>query len=400
MDILPFLKQEATSLLGQGRGTVLVPVATGWGLLVGTRMLYPVLLPSLRNAFDLTLTTAGFLVTVLWLGSALGQLPSGVLTDRYSERAVMTASTLTVSGALLVVALAPTAVVLYAGTAVVGLGLSLYPIARITVLTDIYPDRLGSALGVTMATGDLGQTLLPPIASLLAAVLAWQFGFGFVIPLLLLLSAALWLTLPEPSPNETEVSGFSVERFRYVLAELRNPALAVMTLVLFLFIFVWQTFSAFYPTYLADEKGLSDFLASGLFGLFFAFGVVVKPLAGSAYDRIGMRISLVAALAGPVVGLVLLPFAEGFWVLVGITALVSTMLGTGAITQSYLSELFPDDMRGTGLGVVRTTAATLGALGPVVFGVVADRGYFDEGYLLLAGIMAVVVLLTLRMPEG
>lgn len=400
MDIVPSLKEEVTQLLGDGKGTMLVPIAIGWGLLVGTRMIYPVLLPNLRGAFDLSLTTAGLLVTVLWLGSALGQLPSGLLTDTYSERSVMITSTLAVSGALFLVVVAPTAVILYAATGVVGLGLSLYPIARITILTDIYPDRLGSALGVTMATGDLGQTVMPPLATVIAATLVWQLGFGIMIPLLLGVALALWLTLPGPSPDSTEDAEFSAQRFRYVLAELRNPALAFMTVVLFLFIFVWQTFSAFYPTYLAEEKGLSESLAGALFGLFFAFGVVVKPAAGSAYDRIGMGTSLVLVLLGPVVGLVLLPFVEGFWPLVGITALISTMLGTGAITQSYLSELFPDDMRGTGLGVVRTTAATLGALGPVLFGVVADRGYFDEGYILLAGIMVVVILLTLRMPDA
>ncbi|UWG51786.1 MFS family permease [Halalkaliarchaeum sp. AArc-CO] len=399
MEIVASIKREASALLGRGKGKLLVPIAVGWGLLIGTRMIYPVLLPSLRRSFDLDLATAGLLVTVIWLGSAIGQLPSGMLADRFSERSVMVSSTLVVSGALVAVVFAPTASVLFAATGLVGLGLSLYPIARITILTEIYPDRLGSALGVTMATGDLGQTVLPPLAGVLAAALAWQVGFAFVIPFLFLLALVLWITLPNPTPQESDGEGLSRERARYVLGELNDPALIFMTVVLFLFIFIWQTFSAFYPTYLAEQKGLSPSLAGGLFGLFFAFGVVVKPLAGSAYDRVGMRTSLAVALVGPVFGLFLLPAVDGFWPLVGITALVSTMLGTGAITQSYLSELFADDMRGTGLGIVRTTAATLGAAGPVVFGAIADRGYFDEGYLLLGAIMVVVILLTLRMPE-
>lgn len=399
MDIVAPIKREAGALLGGGKGKLLVPIAVGWGLLIGTRMIYPVLLPSLRRSFDLDLATAGLLVTFIWLGSAIGQLPSGMLADRFSERSVMVSSTLVVSGALVAVVFAPTASVLFAATGLVGLGLSLYPIARITILTEIYPDRLGSALGVTMATGDFGQTVLPPIAGILAAALAWQVGFAFVIPFLLLLAVVLWMTLPNASPQESDGEGLSRDRARYVLGELNDPALIFMTVVLFLFIFIWQTFSAFYPTYLAEQKGLPPSLAGGLFGLFFAFGVVVKPLAGSAYDRVGMRTSLAAALVGPVFGLFLLPAVDGFWPLVGITALVSTMLGTGAITQSYLSEVFADDMRGTGLGIVRTTAATLGAAGPVVFGAIADRGYFDEGYLLLGAIMVVVILLTLRMPE-
>jgi fucose permease len=113
-----------------------------------------------------------------------------------------------------------------------------------------------------------------------------------------------------------------------------------------------------------------------------------------------MRNALVAVLVGPIVGLALLPFVEGFWSLAAVTAVVSTMLGSGAITQSFLSEAFSEDVRGTGLGVVRTSVATLGAAGPVLFGGIADSGYFDEGYLLLAAVLVVVVLLTLRLPTS
>ncbi|MFC7073232.1 nitrate/nitrite transporter [Halovenus rubra] len=400
MDIISVIKQESRGLLGRGKAKILAPVAISWGLLIGTRMVYPVILPQLRNQFGLTLTTGGLLVTILWLGSALGQLPSGILTDRYTERTLMVTSTITVAGALSVVIMAPSALVLFVATGCIGVGLSLYPIARITILTETYPERLGSALGVTMAVGDLGQTLMPPLAGVLTAAFFWQLGFSPLIPGLLLCGVTLWLALPDTSTNGGMDAELTALRLRYVLSELRNPSLIFMTVVLFLFIFVWQTFSAFYPTYLAEEKGLSEAVAGGLFGLFFAFGVVVKPVAGSAYDRIGMRRSLAIILIGPVAGLLSLPFVDGFWPLVGITALVSSMLGTGAITQSYLSELFPDDMRGTGLGAVRTTAATLGAAGPVLFGVVAERGYFDEGYLVLAGILIVIIVLTVWMPEN
>jgi MFS family permease len=76
------------------------------------------------------------------------------------------------------------------------------------------------------------------------------------------------------------------------------------------------------------------------------------------------------------------------------------MLGSGAITQSFLSDSIPADIRGTGLGMVRTTAATLGAAGPVLFGSIADRGYFDEGYVLLGAVTVAVILLTLRLPKS
>ena len=196
MSLVASVKREATALRADGKGRSLAVIAGVWGVLLGTRMIYPVLLPYFRETFGLSLSVAGLLVTVLWLGSAVGQFPGGVLADRYSERSVMTVGAAVVAAAVLVVVAAPTAIALFVSTALVGLGQSLYPIARITILADVYPDRIGSAFGVTMATGDLGQTVLPPVAGTIAAAVAWQAGLGVVAPLLLVGAAALWVLLP------------------------------------------------------------------------------------------------------------------------------------------------------------------------------------------------------------
>ncbi len=399
MDVGTVLRQEGRALWSKGRGPSLVAVATGWGLLVGTRMIYPVIIPYFESSFGLSLALAGLLVSVLWLCGALGQLPGGLLADRYDERWIMGASVLIVALALVFVVTAADAWVLFAATALWGIGHSLYPISRITFLSTSYSSRLGSALGVTMATGDIGQTVLPPIAAVLAAALAWQAGLGFVVPFLVLAGLGILIAVPR-QPSRGSVAGArSLQNPRRVFAEIRTPAIGFMSAILLLFIFIWQSFTAFYPTYLITVKGLSPALASVLFGFFFAVGVVVKPVAGAAYDRIGMRWSLAGVLTPSVVGFGLLPFVDSIWFLVATTALISIMLGTGAITQSFLAESFSKEVQGTGLGVVRTTTATLGAGGPFVFGVVGEYGYFDEGYLALAAIMVVVILLTLRMPR-
>ncbi|RQG97781.1 MFS transporter [Natrarchaeobius chitinivorans] len=399
MDVGDTLKREVRALWADGTGLALGAVATTWGLLIGTRMILPVVLPSIQETFDLSLTVAGLLVTILWLGGAIGQLPGGMLADKYDERTLMATSAVVVGVALVAFVFAPSAVVLFGAAAVWGLAHSLYPIARITLLSNLYPDRLGSALGVTMATGDVGQTALPPLGAVLAGAIAWQAGLGFVIPLLVAFGVLILMFVPKTSsPDDDNGSGRSLEGVRAVVPALSTPSMGFITLILFLYIFIWQSFTAFYPTYLITVKGIQPAIASALFGLFFAVGVVVKPIAGGAYDRIGIRGSLVGVLAAPVGGFFLLPFVDELWALALITALVSTMLGSGAITQSYLAESFPEELRGTGLGVVRTVTATVGAGGPLVFGAIGDYGYFDEGYWALAAIMAVIVLLTLAMP--
>ena len=398
MHVFSLIRQEGLALWSDGRGPILVAIAGGWALLNGSRMIFPVVLPQLREDFGLTLTTAGLLITVIWFSYAVGQVPGGVFADRYGERKTLTASVAVGTVGLAAVLVAPTALVLYAATAAMGLGYSLYPIARITALSDIYPERLGSALGVTMAGGDIGQAVLPPIAGVLTVAVAWRLGLGFVLPLLVLAVVVVWTTLPAKT-RQTEMGGdLRLGDVRLILGKLRTPTILTMALLLTVFVGVWQTFSAFYPTYLIDVKGLAPPVASGLFGLFFAFGVVAKPAAGLAYDSVGIRLSLPLVLSGSIVGLLLLPSARGVLPLAGVTVLISSMLGSGAIIQTYLADTIPEEIQGTGLGVVRSVGAGIGASGPVLFGAFAERGHFDEGYLVLGGLVAVVTVISLRLP--
>ncbi|MFW5900667.1 MAG: MFS transporter, partial [Halodesulfurarchaeum sp.] len=278
MDVFGSVSRSVTALRGEGRGRVLLAVATGWGLLVGTRMSYPVLLPYIREAYGLSLSVAGLLVTIVWLGSALGQLPGGILADRYNERHVLTVALLVVAVALSVVTLTGSGLVVFLATGLVGLGLSLFPIARITVLTDIYPDAVGRALGVTMATGDIGQTIVPPLAGFLAAAVTWQLGFGVLVPVFLAVAGVVWVVVPDGAPSEAEA--MSLDRMRAVIAELRTRTMLLVTVVLFFYILVWQSFTGFYPTYLVDVKGLSPSVSGTIFALFFGIGVLVKPVSG------------------------------------------------------------------------------------------------------------------------
>ncbi|WP_256030120.1 MFS transporter [Natronomonas aquatica] len=362
-------------------------------------MALPVLLPYIQTEFDLSLSIVGLLVTLLWLGGAIGQLPGGILADRYQEGSILTLSVGLVALALIVVVLAPNTASLFLTVTLWGFATSLYPIARITILSETYPDRLGSALGLTMATGDLGQTLVPPIAGTLAAVFVWQAGIGFIVPLLVIGGIGTWIVVPRSVQTASSNETSSLNTARYVIEEMRRPIMVFVSFILVLFFFFWQAFTSFFPTYLVVEKGISTTMASLLFGAFFAAGAIVKPVAGMAYDRIGMRWALISVLLGPVAGLLLLPIVERLELIVIVTLAISTMLGNGAVTQSFVAEQFPAEIQGTGLGAVRTIAAVVGSTGPVLFGIVADRGFFDEGYVALAVLLLIVILLAYRMPN-
>lgn len=382
------------------RGKVISAIAMGWLLSIGVRLTYPVMIPHLRDAYGLGLTGAGILLTVLWVAYALCQLPSGVLADWIGAGWVMILSTFIAAMTLTLVVIGGSISTLYISTAMFGAGTALYAVARYSVLSDIYPDRLGTAVGLTSAAGDVGNTILPPIASFLAAVLMWQVGFGFTIPIFILVGFGLWITVPKRTEAEkNRDSVVSKKRLLKVLEALRQPAIVLVTLIQALGTSVWQAFTGFYPTYLIEIKGMSSGVASGLFALFFAIGIIIKPLAGNSYDQIGAQWTLLIVIGISAMGIAFLPFVSSLWSLIVVTILVSLLLGRGTVSLSYMTDTLSDDVQNTGFGSLRTIYMLVGAASPVLIGSIADRGYFDEAFLLLAAISGVTALLAIKLPK-
>lgn len=390
------IKRSLSELRGDGRGTVLAATAAGWSLSMGVRMVYPVLLPQIRAAYDLDLTSAGLLLTVLFVLYGLGQWPGGLLADRLGERVILTGSTIVAALTLLIVVGANSRLMLFTATALFGLSLSFYAVARYTVLAGIFPDQIGTANGLVSAASDAGQSAIPPIAGVIAGFAAWEFGLAFSIPFFLLVAWILWIVIPDESETvegpSSEDSLTALQSFKQVF---RRPAIGKGALVLILTMSIWQAFTGFYPTYLIEIKGLSPLRASILFGLFFALGIFIQPLSGFAYDSFGIRKTLTAFLGVFTAAMVVLPMANRVWVLLAITVGAATLLGVPTTIQSHLLVLLPEDGQGSGLGLLRTISFTIGAASPVVFGALGDNGLFNEGFIGF-GVLAVVLILVVQ----
>lgn len=392
------LRRSAENLSSDGRGKVLATVAGGWGLTIGVRMIYPVLLPHMRNDYGLNLTVAGLLLTVLFIAYAIGQLPGGILADRIGESTTLTASMLISAVAVLFVVIAESPIILFAATGVFGFGVGLYAVARFTALSNIYHEQFGAAAGITNSASEAGQAIFPPIAGFLAVTVGWQAGIGFTIPIFLLLAVVLWTIIPERAPDETSaVDTMSLQTGRYIVSALREPSIIYGTFVFVLGISIWQSFTGFYPTYLVEVKGLSSTVASVLFGLYFGASAVIHPISGTIYDRLGIRyVFLLIAISA--VAMVTLPFVGGVVALTIISILLSTLISFGTAIESYLVNALPEDVEGTGFGILRTVSFAVGAVSPIFFGVAADKGHFDEAFLLLAASIGALVLFGVRIP--
>lgn len=389
-----------SDLWEDGNGWILIAVGAGWFLSIGVRYIYPSVLPFIRESFGMDLTVAGFLLSALWMGYALGQFPGGVLGDKIGEGNILVVSTALSTLAILLVTISISVWMVFAATAVFGFATGLYGPHRFTVFTDIYSKRAGTAVGLTMAAGSIGNTVLPAIAVAIAGYVTWRLGFGVLIPMFIAVCVAIYLVVPERTSTSTaDTDSFSTETLRRVARSITGRGIPIVVSVHVMLAFVSNGFLGFYPTYLIEVKGFSPQIAALLFGSYFAFGVVIQPLAGIFRDRFGSRVAMMYIAGVFFSGLIALQVGTGLIQIILLTALLSHRNGLGVITNTFIADTLDDDIKGSGLGLLRTSWLLTGASSPIFVGFLGDLGQLTFAFLVLAGIAGVATLLTLLVPK-
>lgn len=387
-------------LQGGGNGWILLTVAAGWSISIGVRFMFPPLVPYFQEEFGFGLTTAGFLLTSLWLAYALGQFPGGVLGDRVGEGNILVFSTAISAAAVLLVALSVNIWTLFGGAIVFGFATSLFGPTRFTIFTDIYSDRAGTAVGLSHASGSVGNTILPALAVTIASYTSWRLGFGVLAPVFLLVSVLLWLKVPARTSATTDTGSGSIKlQLKEITSNILQRGVPLLVVVQIILVFTSQGFIGFYPTYLIEIKGFSPQIAAVLFGAYFAVGIVVQAVAGLCNDRFGPRSTLALLTGMFFIGLVTLYVVESFLSILALTLLLSQRNGTGVVTNTYIADALPNHIKGSGLGMLRTFWMVIGATSPIFVGYLGDQGLLRITFLLLAGLVGAAVVLSLFLPD-
>lgn len=386
--ILSF-KTVFRNLLKDGRGWILLIVTGGWFMFFGMRLVFPALVPHFRVTFDLSLTEAGWLLSFLGISYAIGQFPGGILSDRYGERAIMMTSAATAALVIAIVAIAPSTWVLFVGTVLFGLAAAMYSPARYVIISKLYDKSNATAMALVSAGGNLGASILPATAGFIAVAASWRLGVGAAVPLFGLLIGGLWLMLPNPSSKENKesrsMSNNGGPSFREFISDLSKPSILLIATIMICHSFIFQGFTAFYPTYLVDIKGISSGLAATIFSLFFAVGIGTKLIIGPSSDVFGKPLTILVMMSILATTLVLFPFSNQLLIILGLTALMTSLLGIVPVATALLTEELADNVAGSGLGFLRTVYTMTGAVSPVIVGMLADIGSFDYAFFVLGG---------------
>lgn len=158
------------------------------------QLVLPPLFPWLKDAFNVSYTELGAVLTVFFVVSCVVQAASGFLVDRLGPRPVLFAGLGLLALAAIGYALAQSYWMLLASAVVAGIGNGVFHPVDYTLFNQkVAPTRLGHAYSVHGITGSLGWALAPAFVVPLAIAFSWRVALASAGALALVVLLVLWV---------------------------------------------------------------------------------------------------------------------------------------------------------------------------------------------------------------
>ncbi|MDQ2053274.1 MFS transporter [Halobellus sp. H-GB7] len=354
------------------------------------RVVFAPLLQEFIAVFQIGEGTAGLIATLAWLGSALPRIPTGWVLTRVPRHRVIL-----VTGAVLTTAAAFTASansVLFVGIGALLMGLSsgVYLVAANPLVSELYPERVGWALGVHGMMSQLAAVAAAPLVTLiLTFFFDWQLVFVCVAAAAALVTVALYFAarsteLPDAGTDDRDLLGAIRSEWRVVL---------LGVVVVGATGFVWQGLFNFYELYM-ETKGLADATAKNLLTVIFAAGVPAFFISGRLTDRLPRVPYILVIIGSFTVSVLVLTVTTGLVPILVLTAVIGYVIHSlFPAIDTYLLDTLPDETRASAYAWYSGGMMVVQATGSSAVGTLRELGLaYDAIFTQLALGLAVVVV--------
>lgn len=350
----------------------------------------PPIMPLLMDAFHLTASHAGLLMSCFAITGLLLAIPVGFILQKLGPRKTGLIAISFVAGGSLLGALSRSMELMLGSRFLEGAGMSFISVVSPSLIAVSFAEsQRGKAMGILAAWVPLGSSIMFLLGPYLAGSWGWRsvWWFGFVYSAI---AGALYFLLVRPAPqtsgNEEALQSGDIGK---VLAN-RNVWLIAVLFGCFNFVFL--AFVTWAPTFLNEIRHKSLANASFLISLITILAIILSPIAGWISDRIGSRklicvvpmflLMLLFPLMPRVSDALLYPFFIAVGVMTG-------FIPTGVFSAG--AEVLEDKrLSGMVMAVILTGQYAGMLLGPFVFGsVMGSSAGWSAAFWTLAPLSAV-----------
>ncbi len=358
----------------------------------------PPLFPLLEAELGVGYAALGLLLTLPNLASMVLQVPVGFLVDRFGARRPLVIGLVVMSGAVAGAGIAPGYGALVVFTLLMGVGNSVFHPADYAILAArIDPGRLGRAFSIHSFAGNLGWAVAPVVVVFLTALWNWHVALvtvglcGIGVALTILIQGR---DIDAPAAAK-DAPATSTKSPAPATSSSKKGGLGLLLSAPMLLLFAYMVMSSI------ANSGLNGFTVTTMVELHGADLVTANA---------ALTALLIASAAGVLLGGVLadrtrrhdLIVSAGFFVAAGflvtagmvslpLAAIVAVMtvvgLARGAIQPSrdmMVRKVAPEGQVGAVFGFVTAGMNVGGALAPVFFGWLVDRGLVAWVFLFAA----------------
>ena len=394
-------------LSGQERKT-LIAAFGGWSVDALDVMVYTFVIPTLITAWGMSKAQAGLIATATLITSAVGGWLAGILADRIGRVKVLQFTILWFAVCTFLCGFTSSFEQLLFMRALQGLGFGgEWAVGSVLIAEMMRPDHRGKAVGTVQSGWAVGwgaaALLYAVIFSLLPEELAWRSMFWVgILPALLVLYIRRHVKDSEifhaTRARSTEKGSSFLEIFSPEL--LRTTVFG--SLLTTGMMAGYYAVTTWLPTYLKTVRNLSV-LNTGAYTAVIIIGSLVGYLV-AAYlcDHIGRRKTfLLFALGTAAVAMLytLVPISNAAMLVLGFP-LGFFLSGNFSGFGSYLTELFPSRVRGSGQGFVYNFGRGLGAFAPPAVGYLSTSVTLAQAIGMTTGLSFGLAVLALAfLPE-
>ena len=366
-------------------------------IMLGFGILAPVL-PNYAHSFGVGYESVGLLISAFSFTRLVADPFVGRFIDRYGERSMSTLGAVWVGLSSVAAGLAPTFPLLVIFRALGGIGSALFFASLLSfLLRSIPPSRTGRVMSLYYASFNIGFIVGGPLGGVVAHL------FGLASPLFIyagacLVSAVLfWKTIRNPGRHEHEVRKGGLRKLPWNRTFV--TVLVVNGVYLWMVGAIFQTLVPLFGTNKTTGVGLT--LGGVGIGLGIATATELATLypAGHATDHYGRRAVLIPALGGlaavtAAFGLVSTPV--GFMIAMAVLGVASGY--SGVPPAPMLSDVTPEELKGSAVAVYRFVGDLGFVIGPLVAGWSAQAFGFGTSFVISAipALIALGLVLSIR----